>query len=98
MAADIYCIIPQFLAYKVLKSSISVTIRFNQAEESKYVIMIPLENQYGRHYVKQEIDQAYTLSDKQNEEGPLYAEMDFRGKRVKLQVDSGQKSMSYLPS
>ena len=33
-------IIPHFLAYKVLKSSISVTIRFNQAE---YEIMIPFE-------------------------------------------------------
>ena len=41
--ADIYCIIPHFLAYKVLKSSISVRIRFNQAEKSKYVIMIPFE-------------------------------------------------------
>ena len=26
--------------------------------------------------VSQEVNQAYTLSDKQNEEGPLYAEMD----------------------
>ena len=41
--ADIYYIIPHFLAYKVLKSSISVTIRFNQAKESKYEIMIPFE-------------------------------------------------------
>ena len=41
--ADIYCIIPHFLAYKGLKSSDSVRIRFNQAEESRYEIMIPLE-------------------------------------------------------
>ena len=50
--ADIYCIIPHFLVYKGLKSTNSVRIRFNQAEESKYEIMIPFErkkNQYGRH-------------------------------------------------
>ena len=50
--ADIYCIIPHFLAYKGLKSTNSVRIRFNQAEESKYEIMIRFEwkkNQYGRH-------------------------------------------------
>ena len=41
--ADMYCIIPHFLAYEVLKSSIFVTIRFNHAEESKYEIMIPFE-------------------------------------------------------
>ena len=39
----IYCIIPHFLAYKVLKGSISVRISFNQAKESKYEIMIPFE-------------------------------------------------------
>ena len=39
--------------------------------------------------VSQEVNQAYTLSDRQKEEGPLYAEIDFRGKRVKLQVDCG---------
>ena len=39
--------------------------------------------------VSQEVNQAYTLSDRQKEEGPLYAEMDFRGKRVKFQVDCG---------
>ena len=39
--------------------------------------------------VSQEVNQAYTLSDKQKEEGPLYAEMDFRGKQVKSQVDCG---------
>ena len=39
--ADIYCIIPHFLAYKGLKSTNSVRIRFNQAEESKYEIIIP---------------------------------------------------------
>ena len=27
--ADIHCIVPHFLAYKVLKSTISVRIRFN---------------------------------------------------------------------
>ena len=37
------CIIPHFLAYKGLKSSNSVRIRFNQAEEFKYEIMIPFE-------------------------------------------------------
>ena len=50
--ADIYCIISNFLAYKGLKSTNSIRIRFNQAEESKYEIMIPFEwrtNQYGRH-------------------------------------------------
>ena len=50
--ADIYCIIPHLLAYKGLKSTNSVRIRFKQAEESKYEIMIPFEwkkNQYGRH-------------------------------------------------
>ena len=31
--ADIYCIIPHFLAYKGLKSTNSVRIRFNQAED-----------------------------------------------------------------
>ena len=41
--ADIYYIIPQFLAYKGLKSTNSVRIRFNQAEESKYEILIALE-------------------------------------------------------
>ena len=41
--ADIYCIISNFLAYKVLQNSISVRIRFNQAEESKYEIKIPFE-------------------------------------------------------
>ena len=41
--ADIYCIIPHFLAYKGLKSTNSIRIRFNQAEESKYEIMIPFE-------------------------------------------------------
>ena len=48
--ADIYCIIPYFLANKGLKSTNSVRIRFNQAEESNYEIMIPFEwkkNQYG---------------------------------------------------
>ena len=39
--ADIYCIIPHFLAYKRLKSTISVRIRLNQADESKYEMMIP---------------------------------------------------------
>ena len=34
--AGIYCIIPHSLAYKGLKSTNSVRIRFNQAEESKY--------------------------------------------------------------
>ena len=49
--ADIYCIIPHFLAYKGLKSTNSVRIRFNQAEELNYEIMIQFEwktNQYGR--------------------------------------------------
>ena len=41
--ADIYCIIPHFWAYKGLKSTNSVRIRFNQAEESKYEVMIPFE-------------------------------------------------------
>ena len=41
--ADIYCIIPHFLAYRGLKSTNSVRIRFNQAEGSKYEIMIPFE-------------------------------------------------------
>ena len=41
--AGMYCIIPHFLAYKVLKISNSVRIRFNQAEESKYEILIPLD-------------------------------------------------------
>ena len=31
--ADIYCIIPQFLDYKGLKSTNSVRIRFNQVEK-----------------------------------------------------------------
>ena len=31
------------LKHKVFKSSISVRIRFNQAEKSKYEIMIPFE-------------------------------------------------------
>ena len=41
--ADLYYIIPHFLAYKVFKSSNSVRIRINQAEESKYEIPIPFE-------------------------------------------------------
>ena len=41
--ADLYCIIPHFLAYEVFKSSNSVRIRFNQAEESKYEILILFE-------------------------------------------------------
>ena len=41
--ADIYAMIPHFLAYKGLMSINSVRIRFNQAEESKYEIMIPFE-------------------------------------------------------
>ena len=41
--ADKYSIIPLFLAYKDLKSSISVRIRFNQAEESKYEILFSFE-------------------------------------------------------
>ena len=41
--ADICCIIPHFGAYKGLKSTNSVRIRFNQAEESKYEVMIPFE-------------------------------------------------------
>ena len=41
--ADIYCIIPQFLVYKGLKSTNSVRIRFNKAEESKYEIINPFE-------------------------------------------------------
>ena len=36
--ADIYCIIPHFLAYKGLKSTNSVRIRFNRTEESKYEV------------------------------------------------------------
>ena len=40
--ADIYSIIPYFLAYKKPKSANYVRIRFNQAEESKYEIMILL--------------------------------------------------------
>ena len=43
--ADIYCIIPHFLAYKGLKSSNSVRIRFNQTEESKYEKMISFERE-----------------------------------------------------
>ena len=46
--ADIYCIIPHFLAYKGLKSTNSVRIRFNQAKESNYEII----NQYGHHLVE----------------------------------------------
>ena len=41
--ADKYCIIPLFLAYKEFKGSYSDRIRFNQAEESKYEILIPFE-------------------------------------------------------
>ena len=41
--ADIYCIIPHYLAYNGLKSTNSVRIRFNQAEEFKYEILILLE-------------------------------------------------------
>ena len=41
--ADIYCTVPHFVAYKVFKSSNSVRIRFNQAEEPKYEIPIPFE-------------------------------------------------------
>ena len=41
--ADIYSIIPYLLAYKVLESSNSVTIRFNQAEEFKYKIVTLFE-------------------------------------------------------
>ena len=41
--ADIYYILPHFLAYKGLKSTNSVRIRFNHIEESKYEIMIPFE-------------------------------------------------------
>ena len=41
--ADIYYIIPHFLAYKWLKSTNSVRIRFNQAEDSKYEIMIQVK-------------------------------------------------------
>ena len=41
--ADLYYIILHFLAYKVFKSSNSVRIRFNQAEKSKYEILIPFE-------------------------------------------------------
>ena len=41
--ADLYCIIPHFLAYKVFKNSNFVRIRFNQAEESKYEVLIPFE-------------------------------------------------------
>ena len=47
--ADLYCIIPHFLAYKVSKSSNSVRIRFNQAEESKYEILIPFEYSRSRN-------------------------------------------------
>ena len=39
--ADRYCIILHCLAYKGLKSSNSVRIRFNLAEESKYVAPLP---------------------------------------------------------
>ena len=39
--------------------------------------------------LKQEINQAYTVSDKQKEEGPIYAEMDFESKLIKLQIDCG---------
>ena len=41
--ADLYCIMPHFLAYKVFKRNNSVRIRFNQAKESKYEILIPFE-------------------------------------------------------
>ena len=41
--ADIYCIIPHFFAYKGIKSTNSVRIRFNQAEVSIYEMLIPLE-------------------------------------------------------
>ena len=41
--ADIYCIIHHFLAFEGLKSTHSVRIRFNQAEESKYEILIQFE-------------------------------------------------------
>ena len=41
--------------------------------------------------VSQDVNQAYTLSDRQKEKGQLYAEMDFRGKRVKLQVACGAR-------
>ena len=40
----LYRIIPQFLAYKVFKSSNSVRIRFNHAEESKYEILPKYNN------------------------------------------------------
>ena len=39
--------------------------------------------------LKQEINQAYTVSDRQKEEGPIYAEMDFKSKLIKLQIDCG---------
>ena len=39
--------------------------------------------------LKQEINQAYAVSDKQKEEGPIYAEMDFKSKLIKLQIDCG---------
>ena len=38
--ADIYGIIPHFFAYEGLQSTNSVRIRFIQAEESKYEILI----------------------------------------------------------
>ena len=44
--ADIYCIIPHFMAYKGLKSTNSVRIRFNQAEESKHEINGFLDLEY----------------------------------------------------
>ena len=40
---QIGCIIPCFLAYKGRKSTNAFIIRFDQAEESKYEILIALE-------------------------------------------------------
>ena len=48
--------------------------------------------------VDQEINHPHTLCDKQKEVGPLYAEMEFRGKRVKLQVDCGATVNAHLPT
>ena len=39
--------------------------------------------------LKQEINQAFTVSDKQKDKGPIYAEMDFKSKFIKLQIDCG---------
>ena len=46
--AEIYCIIPHPLAYNRIKVTNSVIIRFNQAEESKYKILII----FGKSFIK----------------------------------------------